>query len=447
MRRSNNMKICPVLSAKLQTQSNEELPVIVRVKENNTDKLNSLTRSMEGKVRRSLPLVDAIALNMNLEEIDRLSRDPNVEYISYDSKVFALLDIANASIGSSFPREMGLKGEGVTVAVVDTGVSPHNDLTRPRNRIVGFKDFVNDKAKPYDDNGHGTHVAGIIASNGFSSNGKYSGVAPSANILAIKALDESGSGNTSDIVSAIDWVVKTKEQYNTKILNLSLGSPANNSINSDPLVRAVEAAIKSGLTVIVAAGNSGPSAKTILSPGNSPNVITVGAVDDKRTPDTSDDSIANFSSRGPTKEGLRKPDVVAPGVSIMSLSNKSSDGYITSSGTSMATPLVSGSAALLYSKYKNLTPSQVKNMFINSCSDLKDKQENQGAGVIDLKKLFATPDRETPRNEPPSRSPRFPISPLPPRREKREEEVASANAFSEFIIIMVLVILILSLHD
>lgn len=447
MRRSNNMKICPVLSAKLQTQSNEELPVIVRVKENNTDKLNSLTRSMEGKVRRSLPLVDAIALNMNLEEIDRLSRDPNVEYISYDSKVFALLDIANASIGSSFPREMGLKGEGVTVAVVDTGVSPHNDLTRPRNRIVGFKDFVNDKAKPYDDNGHGTHVAGIIASNGFSSNGKYSGVAPSANILAIKALDESGSGNTSDIVSAIDWVVKTKEQYNTKILNLSLGSPANNSINSDPLVRAVEAAIKSGLTVIVAAGNSGPSAKTILSPGNSPNVITVGAVDDKRTPDTSDDSIANFSSRGPTKEGLRKPDVVAPGVSIMSLSNKSSDGYITSSGTSMATPLVSGSAALLYSKYKNLTPSQVKNMFINSCSDLKDKQENQGAGVIDLKKLFATPDRETPRNEPPSRSPRFPISPLPPRREKRKEEVASANAFSEFIIIMVLVILILSLHD
>lgn len=446
-RRSNNMKICPVLSAKLQTQSNEELPVIVRVKENNTDKLNSLTRSMEGKVRRSLPLVDAIALNMNLEEIDRLSRDPNVEYISYDSKVFALLDIANASIGSSFPREMGLKGEGVTVAVVDTGVSPHNDLTRPRNRIVGFKDFVNDKAKPYDDNGHGTHVAGIIASNGFSSNGKYSGVAPSANILAIKALDESGSGNTSDIVSAIDWVVKTKEQYNTKILNLSLGSPANNSINSDPLVRAVEAAIKSGLTVIVAAGNSGPSAKTILSPGNSPNVITVGAVDDKRTPDTSDDSIANFSSRGPTKEGLRKPDVVAPGVSIMSLSNKSSDGYITSSGTSMATPLVSGSAALLYSKYKNLTPSQVKNMFINSCSDLKDKQENQGAGVIDLKKLFATPDRETPRNEPPSRSPRFPISPLPPRREKRKEEVASANAFSEFIIIMVLVILILSLHD
>lgn len=443
MRRMNS-KICPVLSAKLQTQSNEELPVIVRVRENDKDKLNSLAHSMEGKLKRSLPLVDAVALNMSMGEIDRLSRDPNIEYISYDSKVFALLDIANASIGGSFPREIGLTGEGVTVAVIDTGVAPHNDLIRPKNRIIGFKDFVGDKTSPYDDNGHGTHVAGIIASNGYSSNRKYVGIAPNANILAVKALDEAGSGNTSDIVSAIDWVVKTREQYNTKIINLSLGSPANNSINSDPLVRAVEAATRAGLTVIVAAGNSGPSTKTILSPGNSPNVITVGAVDDKRTPDTSDDTIANFSSRGPTKEGLRKPDVVAPGVSIMSLSNKSSDGYVTSSGTSMATPLVSGSAALLYGKYKNLTPSQVKGLFVNSCTDLKDKYENQGAGIIDLRKLFKTEEKETPRTSPPPRPPRFPISPLPPKKEKK---VASSNSFNEFIIILVLVLLILAINN
>lgn len=443
MRRTNNMKICPVLSAKLQTQSNEELPVIVRVREDDTDKLNSLAYSMDGKIKRSLPLVDAIALNMNLDEIDKLSKDPSIEYISYDSKVFALLDIANASIGSSFPREMGLTGAGVTVAIIDTGVSLHNDLTRPRNRIIGFKDFVNDKTRPYDDNGHGTHVAGIIASNGFSSKGKYIGVAPNANILAVKALDEAGSGNTSDIVSAIDWVVRTKEQYNTKILNLSLGSPANNSVNSDPLVRAVEAAVKAGITVIVAAGNSGPSAKTILSPGNSPNVITVGAVDDKRTPDISDDTIANFSSRGPTKEGLRKPDVVAPGVSIMSLSNKSSDGYVASSGTSMATPLVSGSAAILYSKYKDLTPNKVKSMFIDSCSDLKDKHENQGAGIIDLRKLFKSPDEKAP----PSNPPRFPISPLPPKKERGKEGLASTNSFNEIIIVLVIVLLILTIDN
>lgn len=290
---------------------------------------------------------------------------------------------------------------------------------------------------------HVTHVAGIIASNGFSSNRKYMGIAPSANILAVKALDESGSGNTSDIVSAIEWVVKTKDQYDTKVLNLSLGSPANNAISSDPLVRAVEAATKAGLTVIVAAGNSGPSAKTILSPGNSPNVITVGAVDDKRTADPSDDTIANFSSRGPTKEGLKKPDVVAPGVSIMSLSNKSADGYVTSSGTSMATPLVSGSAALLYSKYNNLTPSQVKAMFMNSCNDLKDKQENQGAGIIDLRKLFKAEESQPPKTTPPLR-PRFPISPLPPKKEKK---VASSNSFNDIIIILVLILLILAISD
>lgn len=165
MRRINNSKICPVLSAKLQTQTNEELPVIVRVKENNIDKLNSLAQVMEGKVKRSLPLVGAIAANMSLDEIYKLSNDPNIEYISYDSKVFALLDIATSTIGSNFPRDLGLTGEGVTVAVIDTGVAPHYDLTRPKNRIIGFKDFVNNKTRPYDDNGHGTHVPCTINQN------------------------------------------------------------------------------------------------------------------------------------------------------------------------------------------------------------------------------------------------------------------------------------------
>lgn len=295
-------------------------------------------------------------------------------------------------------------------------------------------------------------MAGIIASNGFSSNGKYKGVAPKANILSVKALDSAGSGNMSDIVSAIEWVVQTKDQYNTKILNLSLGSPANNPVHSDPLVKAVNAAVKSGITVIVAAGNSGPSARTILSPGNSPNVITVGAVDDKRTPDISDDTIANFSSRGPTKEGLNKPDVVAPGVSITSLSNKSNDSYATSSGTSMATPLVSGSAALLYSSNSNLTPSQVKSLFLNSCSDLRDKHENQGAGVIDLKKLFKnskpeTPKPEKPKTKPPTRR-RFPIFYRPKyEKGKQKENRYNYNSMDEIIIVLLLVLLILALDN
>jgi len=251
------------------------------------------------------------------------TEDPEVEYISFDNKVFALLDIANSSIGSEIPHKNGLMGEGITVAIIDTGVSPHSDLVKPQNRIVGFKDFVNNRNNPYDDNGHGTHVAGIIGSNGYSSNGKYAGIAPKANILAVKALDENGSGDTSAVVSALQWIIDTKDDYNTKIVNISLGSPATNSYKSDPLVNAVDEAIKAGLTVVVAAGNSGPSSKTILSPGNSPSAITVGAVDDNKTPELDDDFIAPFSSRGPTKDGITKPDVVAPGVDIMSLSDLS----------------------------------------------------------------------------------------------------------------------------
>ncbi|MFA7533951.1 MAG: S8 family peptidase [Tissierellaceae bacterium] len=236
---------------------------------------------------------------------------------------------------------------------------------------------------------HGTHVAGIIAGNGFSSMGKYLGIAPKANILGIKALDSQGSGDASDIIEAISYIIETKEKYNTKIINLSLGTPSNIPCQKDPLCKAVDAAVKAGLIVIAAAGNSGPTEGTILSPGISNSVITVGASDHMGTVDTSDDTIAPFSSRGPTFEGLMKPDIVAPGVNIKSLSNVDLDGYSSLSGTSMATPLVSGSAALLLNEFNLLTPQEVKNKVIDSCIDLKDTKENQGAGLLNLKLLFS----------------------------------------------------------
>lgn len=167
---------------------------------------------------------------------------------------------------------------------------------------------------------------------------------------------------------------------------MSLGTPANNPIKSDPLVRAVNAAVKSGITVVVAAGNSGPDSKTILSPGNSTSAITVGAVDDRKTKANNDYSVAPFSSRGPTKEGIRKPDVVAPGVKIKSLAN--GDGYKALSGTSMATPVVTGSLALLLGKDNNLQAKELKSKIINSCTSLDDNPDNQGAGIINIGKLF-----------------------------------------------------------
>lgn len=388
MRNMNNSKICPILSAKIMSQSQEELPVIVQLAYKDSKLIDGI-KNLSTRIKSNLPLINGVACNLTTNMIYKLSNSPEIQYISFDSKVYTQLDIAIPTIEGSIPIDMGYKGEGITTAVIDTGIVLHQDLVRPNNRIIDFVDFINNKSTPYDDNGHGTHVAGIIAGNGYSSRGKYTGIAPESNILAIKALDNEGSGNTSTIIKAISYVIETKDKYNTKILNLSIGSPANNSYKKDPLCKAVTEAVNSGIIVVVAAGNNGPNERSILSPGINPKAITVGAVDDKRTINPMDDSIASFSSRGPTNEGLLKPDIVAPGVNINSLSSTKLDGYSPLSGTSMASPLVSGTVALLLNKYGDLKPEEVKKKLLGSCVDLNDSRETQGAGMLNLKLLFA----------------------------------------------------------
>lgn len=203
MNNTNNLTVCPVLSAKLNSRSREDIPVIISMKNNDNSKLTNMVSSMSSGVKKDLPIVGGIACSLSAESINRLKRHPDVEYISFDSKVFALLDLTNKTLGTNIAHNEGFTGKGVTVAVVDTGVTSHPDLTKPTNRIIGFKDFINGKTSPYDDNGHGTHISGIIASNGISSNGRLKGIAPDASILGVKALDETGGGSTSDIVSAI----------------------------------------------------------------------------------------------------------------------------------------------------------------------------------------------------------------------------------------------------
>lgn len=387
MRKSTTNKLCPILSAKIMTQSREPVPVIVQL---SADILNidSYASGLSANIISNLPLINGFSGLLTTEAIYKLSNNPDITFISFDTKVYTLLDIAIPSIAANFPHDKGYKGEDITIAIIDTGVAPHDDLVKPNNRIVGFKDILSKKTVPYDDNGHGTHVAGIIAGNGYSSKGKYVGVAPEANILVVKALDENGGGSSSDLIHAISYIIETKDLYNTKIINLSLGTPAHSSCEKDPLCRAVEKAVSAGITVIVAAGNSGPDEGTILSPGISNKVITVGAVDDKKTIDPSDDTLADFSSRGPTLDGLNKPDILAPGVNIESLSNTNKSNYISLSGTSMATPMVSGSVALLLNKYGNLHPSEVKEKLMESCVPLSDNSLNRGAGILNLKSLF-----------------------------------------------------------
>lgn len=387
MRKSTTNKLCPILSAKILTQSREPVPVIVQLSAD-IQNIDSYASGLSANIVSNLPLINGFSGLLTIEAIYKLSNNPDITFISFDTKVYTLLDIALPTIAANFPHDKGYNGEDVTIAIIDTGVSPHEDLVKPNNRIIGFNDIVNRKTEPYDDNGHGTHVAGIIAGNGYSSKGKYVGVAPKANILVVKALDENGGGSSSDLIQAISFIIETKDLYNTKIINLSLGTPAHSSCEKDPLCRAVEKAVSAGITVIVAAGNSGPGEGTILSPGISNKVITVGAVDDKKTIDTSDDTLADFSSRGPTLDGLNKPDILAPGVNIESLSNTNKSNYISLSGTSMSTPMVSGSVALLFNKYGDLHPSEIKEKLIQSCLPLLDNSLNKGAVILNLKSLF-----------------------------------------------------------
>ena len=384
----NFNKLCPIVQGQVNSNKNNIIPVIISFKTEKKIKEGKIS-SLSNKLNYNLPIVNGCACEMCIDSILEITADPDVEYISYDSKVFAVMDIARSVVGADLILNTGYTGKNVTVAIIDTGISPHADLIYPKSRIIGFKDFVNNETKFYDDNGHGTHCAGILAGNGYSSKGKYKGIATEANILSVKVLDENGNGNTSDILSTVQWIIEKKEIYKTRIVNISLGAIAQYKERRDPLVKAANRAIDNNLIVIAAVGNSGPMRNTILSPATSRHVISVGALDDGRTAEMNDGNIAEFSSRGPTLDRIRKPDLIAPGVDIMSLSNKNLTGYTTLSGTSMSAPMVSGAAALLLNENPNYNHFDIKRKLIKACTKIKASSYEQGAGILDINRIFS----------------------------------------------------------
>ncbi len=259
----------------------------------------------------------------------------------------------------------GITGTGVGIAILDTGISLMSDFTFPKNRVVAFKDFVNGIQIPYDDNGHGTHVSGIVASNGTLSNGIYKGVAPECNIISLKILDEAGHGTSSWALDAIKWIYINHEKYNIRVVNMSIGT--NDSVISLALLNAVKSLYNAGITVAAAAGND--NFYRISAPGTSPYVITAGAMEAKK----------QFKLKNMNLY-YTKPDVFAPSENIISCKcenfsfdspNRSIDktvdkNYISMSGTSMATPMISGAAALLYSYNSHYTPKDIKKIIKSS---------------------------------------------------------------------------------
>ena len=287
----------------------------------------------------------------------------------------------------------GITGKGTVTAILDTGIYRHPDINQ---QIIAFKDMVSGSRAVYDNNGHGTHIAGIISGSGKLSGGKYRGIAPGSKIVMVKVLDRLGKGNVNNVINGINWIIQNKQRFQIRILNISIGTIANSPEDEySDLVKAVDAAWDAGLIVVVAAGNNGPNPYTVTVPGISRKVITVGASDEKSMVDRYGNKITDFSGRGPTLSCIQKPDIVAPSREIISCKvmrnykyKHISDAYIHKSGTSMATPIVCGVIALLLENEPHLTPKDVKIRIRDSAHDLGLPKNQQGWGQINPLKLI-----------------------------------------------------------
>src|SRR4029079_997311 len=281
-----------------------------------------------GKLGRNLGLINGKVAELPNGQLKQLADNPLVERIIYDRPTGGEMNrVAVTVVARAFQKDYGYTGAGVGVAVLDSGVTSwHQDLTylgtsslvKTMNgqRGAAFVDFVNGRATPYDDNGHGTHVAGIIAGNGYDSLGVRAGIAPDAHLVSLKVLDQQGRGGISNVIAALEWAIKNKAAYNIRVINLSVGASVTESYKTDPLTLAAKRAVDAGIVVVTAAGNRGKNSLGqlqyggILAPGNAPWVLTVGASNHEGTVNRIDDTMAGFSSRGPSAVDFgAKPDI------------------------------------------------------------------------------------------------------------------------------------------
>jgi serine protease AprX len=358
------------------------------------DALAALTTRHHVSVLRTL--AGGAVISANSAELAEIAADSAFDHLSGDPLVKVGMSVSNQATGADQVRAgvaggllgigaiPGVNGQGIGVAIVDSGISPHAALT---NKVVANVSLISGDPSVLDAFGHGTHVAGIIAGNANAASSVTSlfngGIAPGVQLVNVRVLGADGVGRTSDVIAGIQWAIANRARYNIRIINLSLGHPVMEPSATDPLCEVVADAVQAGMVVVAAAGNDGvaPDGSRILgginSPGNSPWAITVGSLNTWGTAKRNDDTITTYSSRGPARfDGTVKPDIAAPGNKIVSLEASGSyipsaysylhragngnNSYMQLSGTSMAAPMVSGGVALLLQGSPNMSPSQVK---------------------------------------------------------------------------------------
>ncbi|MHB8063662.1 MAG: S8 family serine peptidase [Ruminiclostridium sp.] len=360
-----------------QAEESDEIPVTVVFNKKLTDDEFASIEELLGnpEFKHKFEIIPGVALSLTKDQISQLEQSDLVQQVEYDEPVHATLNTSSNYFGVTKARtDFSVEGDrdsaptsytnnDVVVAVIDTGIdASHVDLDG--GKVIAWKDWVNNRTTPYDDNGHGTHVSAIIAGTG-EGNANYKGVAPGASLIGLKVLDSAGSGTISNVTAAIDWAVTNRSTYNIKIISLSLGTNGS-SDGTDSTSLAINNAFNAGIIPVVAAGNSGPGKATIGSPGAATRALTVAAFADVGEKGF---YLADFSSRGLTLDGRLKPDIAAPGYQITSASANSTNQYVTYSGTSMATPFTSGTAALILDANPNLTPAQVVSLITGTAQD------------------------------------------------------------------------------
>jgi len=343
----------------------EKVPVIILFQERPTPADISIIKSDGASIKYQYDIINAVAAKVPIQAADKIAKRPFVKLVEPDYKVKLVLDNSIPQIQADKVWEIGVTGKGIDVAVIDTGIHDEHPSLTVETEI----DYTGEGTD--DLNGHGTHVAGIIA----STDSTYRGVAYDADLFNVKVLNRFGSGFGSDVIKGIEWAVDN----GAEVISMSLGAEIETCDGTDAISQAVDKAVSRGIVVVVAVGNSGPDSGTITSPGCSKKGIAIGAVD-------SEDNVPSFSSRGPTDDGRVKPDLVAPGVTITSTWNDNS--FKSLSGTSMSTPHVSGVAALLLEIDPSLNPSGILEVLKLTALDLGLDENTQGAGRVDAYEAY-----------------------------------------------------------
>src|SRR6185503_19311847 len=408
--------------------ANARVSVIIQFKQDPGAAFESEVSNRAGRTKAKFQNLRMHVIEVPANAVEALAARPEVAFISPDRSNIAFghvtatsgADVIRATNGTN---TTGLDGSGIGIAILDSGIDTNHTafLDRSNNqRVIVNRDFTGE-GRVDDPYGHGTHVASIAGGNGRISNAQYTGIAPNVNLINLRVLGATGLGNISAVLNALEWVIANRSTYNIRVVNMSLGAPAIDSYRNDPICRAVRRLVDLGVVVVAAAGNNGVNVSgqkvygQIHSPGNEPSALTVGAANTFGTDGRADDAMTTYSSRGPTRSGwvdgfgikhydhLIKPDIVAPGNKLiyaeaannyLVTQNPSLDAGVSPvdgrrmmymNGSSMATPVAAGAAALLLQANPSLTPNMIKALLMYTAQPLAGyNMLEQGAGEINI---------------------------------------------------------------